>query len=164
MKMKRFTCLAFLTFLAYVLLTAWSMSVAGPNTYVMFTAYNPAAGTFVYCDSASPPSGVTCVSGAGADDGWRGVRGLGNKSVIIRPDTVSLTSGTIQFTVEGRIADRAGNFASMDLVAPIDFAAAAAGLSVLIVENVEQIRVGVRINGTDDGVPDSITVHFDGGQ
>lgn len=153
-----------LRFLLATFLMASPFLRAGPNTYLLFDAFNPSAGTFVYCDSGSPPTGVTCSTGAAAGDGWIGVRGLDKKLVIIRPDTVSLTSGSIQATIEGRIEDSDGNWSTMTLIAPIDYAAAQSGQPVSVVENVEQIRVGLRINGTDDGVDDSVTVHFDSGQ
>ena len=150
-------------FLAAILVFG-SVSFAGPNTSILFDAFNPSAGTFVYCDTADP-QGLICTTGAAAGDGWLRVAGLDGKVIVIRPDTISLVSGTIQFTVEGRVQDAAGNWATMDIIAPIDFDAAQAGHPVAIVERaVEEIRVGVRINGTDDGVDDSITVHFSGGQ
>lgn len=145
------------------LLLLASALVAAPNTSILFDAFNPTAGTFVYCDIAAP-QGLPCTTGAAAGDGWLRVVGLGNMVVVIRPDTVSLTAGSIQFTIEGRFQDRAGNWATMVLIAPIDFAAAQAGHPVALFENVEEIRVGVRINGTDDAVDDSVTVHFNGGQ
>lgn len=150
-------------FLAAILVFG-GVSLAAPNTSIIFDAFNPTAETFVYCDTGDP-QGLICTTGAAAGDGWLRVPGLDGKIVVIRPDTVSLTSGTIQFTVEGRFQDKDGNWATMDLIALIDFAAAQAGHPVAVVERaVEEIRVGVRINGTDDGVDDSITVHFNGGQ
>lgn len=140
-------------------------SGAGPNTSIIFDAFDVDAVTFVYCDT-SAPQGLTCATGAADDDGWLRVRGLGAKLVVIRPDAIALGAGTVQFTIEGRTQDSTGAYATMDLIAPIDFAAAQAGKPVAIVELVDEIRVGVRINGADDGdaVDDSITVHVDGGQ
>ncbi len=138
---------------------------AGRSTVRLFDAFDVAAGTFVYCDSTSPPTGVTCATGAATDDGWvTGIRGMDAKVVIVRPDTVDLTSGSIQVTIEGRVSDASGSYATMDLVAPVDFAAAQAGVIIQIIENVEQLRVGLRINGVDNANADSVTVHFDGGQ
>ncbi len=140
------------------------LALASSRTKIMFDAFDVAAGTFVYCDVASPPTGVTCTTGAAADDGWLQVRGMDAKRIIIRPDIVSLAAGTIEVTIEARTTDSDGNFATETSIAPINYAAAQAGQGVRIVENVEQIRVGLRINGADDGVPDSVTVHYDGGQ
>lgn len=148
----------------FLILLVAVMATAGPNTRTVFDAFNPTAGTFVYCDTADP-QGLTCTTGAAADDGWFNVRGLDNKSVMINPDTVSLTAGSIQFTIESRTRRNASEgWSTMTLIAPIDFAAAQSpGHPVAIFENPDQLRVGVRINGTDDAVDDSITVRFDGG-
>lgn len=138
----------------------------GVRPVKVFSAFDVDSTSFVYCVPAAPVQFVACnTAGAGTDagDGWIGVRGMSEKAVIIRVDAIALTAGSIDFTIEGRWLDSAGTRATATLIVPISKTAVAAGQPVRIPENVEEIRVGVRINGTDDGdgVPDSVTVHVD---
>ncbi|MGH9365257.1 MAG: hypothetical protein ACRD1B_08350, partial [Thermoanaerobaculia bacterium] len=133
-------------------------------------AYDIDSLVYVYCVPAVPVPFVACDTGGtgvGADDGWIGVRGMSEKAVIIRVDAIELGApgvDSIDFTIEGRWLDSSGTLATATLIAPISKIAVAEGQPVRIPENIEEIRVGVRINGTDDGgdaVVESITVHVD---
>lgn len=154
--------------LLVALLTAVGLSAQpGVRPVKVFSAFDVDAVTFVYCVPTAPVAFVACnTAGAGADagDGWVGVRGMSEKEVIIRVDAIMLAAGSLDFTIEGRWLDSAGTRATATLIAPISKTAVAAGQPVRIPENVEEIRVGVRINGADDGgdaVVESITVHVD---
>ncbi len=153
----------FSLFLAAVSSAAFAQP--GSRPVRVFSSFDPDAGTFVYCDTTNPnPPFLKCDTsggGAGANDGWIGVRGMSEKVVTIRVDAIALTAGTIEFVVEGRSTDDEGNNVTARLIAPIGKTAVSPGQPVRIVEDYDEIRIGVRINGTDDGdaVPDDITVH-----
>ena len=89
---------------------------------------------------------------------------MSEKRVTIRVDDLALTAGSIRFVVEGRSTDDEGNKVTAQLIAFIDKAAVAPGQPVRILEDYEEIRVGVRINGTDDGdvSPEDVTIHIFG--
>jgi hypothetical protein len=157
---------------------AWAMMIFGavPTETVhaqpgvrpvrVFNAFDVDATTFVYCVPATPVAFVACDTlgaGAGADDGWVNVRGMSIREAVLRIDAMALTAGTIEFTVEGRWTDAAGTKATATLISPIDKAAAGPGQVVVIAENVEEMRIGVRIDGTDDAdaVPESVTIHVE---
>ncbi|MGH7166371.1 MAG: hypothetical protein ACREIS_12700, partial [Nitrospiraceae bacterium] len=146
--MKKLALLALLLAIA-----AGLAAQPGVRPVKVFGAYDIDSLVYVYCVPAVPVPFVACDTGGtgvGADDGWIGVRGMSEKEVIIRVDAIVLTAGSIDFTIEGRWLDSSGTRATATLIAPISKTAVAAGQPVRIPENIEEIRVGVRINGTDD--------------
>lgn len=143
-----------------------ALAQPGRSPLRIFDSFDVDAGTFVYCDVSDPNTPFlacnTGGSGNDANDGWVGVRGMSEKRVTIRVDAIALTSGNIEFTIEGRSTDDEGNRVTADLIAVIQKTAVAAGQPVRVVEDYDEIRVGVRINGVDDGdaVDEDITVHI----
>lgn len=159
-----------LSLLSFILIASALAAQPGVRPVKVFSAFDVDATTFVYCVPAVPVAFVACNTlGAGADagDGWVGVRGVSEKEVIIRVDAISLAVpgvDSLDFTIEGRWLDSSGTRATATLIVPISKTAVAAGQPVRIPENIEEIRVGVRINGADDGgdaVVESVTVHVD---
>lgn len=157
-------------FALLILATPALMAQPGVRPVKVFDAFDVDDVTFVYCVPSAPVPFVACDTlgaGDGDDDGWIGVRGMSEKEIIVRVDAIELDDPgveSLQFTIEGRWVDSSGTRATATLIAPIDKLVVAAGQTVRIPENVEEIRVGVRINGLDDGgdaVVESVTVHVD---
>ena len=126
-----------------------SIATTGANTQPVFDAFDVPDATFTYCDPATPQPRVTCDTagtGKGGDDGWLDVRGMTNKQVIIRVVTLGATE--LAFTVEGRWSLSQGtntfNAATATLIDPILFTATNNGQVFRFVEQMDELRIGVR--------------------
>jgi len=108
--------------------------------------------TEIFCDTVTfavtPPSGMdTCASGTAAEDGWIDARTEDFKGVTIHIDVMALTSGTIDVAIYGRV--KVGTTAIQ--LGTTQAYAAAATQYIVVPEAIRQIRVGIIINGVDDG-------------
>lgn len=149
--------------IALFALPAWT----GPKTVSILSDFDVDSGMFVYCDVSTPVPRITCETGMGDDDGYIRVVGDGDKEVIILVTQLALASGNIEFQVEGRTQLKDGSFVKFNIVPGIDKDVASdLGQFIRIPEVMDEIRVGVRIEGTDD-VPDTgataekVTVVYD---
>ena len=100
-------------------------------------------------------------SGAGADDGWIDVRGFPTKQIGVSIETLGAT--TIEFQIEARIFLGSGSSSSdpnrvYPLLPPVPLSAVS-GQIIGIIEEIDQIRIGVR-ESAGTGV-DAVTVLFD---
>ncbi len=118
----------------------------------IFENYDLDSTSEIFCDTAtfvaSPPESMTtCATGSAAEDGWLDARTEDFKGIAIHIDVMALTSGTIDVAVYGRV--KVGTTA-IQLGTTQAFAAAATQY-IVVPEAVRQIRVGIVINGVDDG-------------
>lgn len=108
--------------------------------------------TEIYCDPVSyatdPPEGMDqCSTGSAAEDGWIDSRTEDFKGLAIHIDAMALSAGTIDVAIYARV--KVGT-TPMQLGTTQQYASAATQY-VVIPEATRQIRIGIRINGTDDG-------------
>lgn len=121
---------------------------------VLFDAFDVDGAGFVY----NSDCGTNCNA-----DGYYEIKGMSSKSVTYRIDAVDLSTGFIEIAIEGRteIGNNTGVFNTFTLL--IDQRdAVIPGEFQPIPEEFEEIRVGLRLTGTDsDPTDESVTVVFD---
>lgn len=158
--MKRFI-------IAGALLLAISTFAFAQKRTDIFENFDLDSTTELFCDTAtfttSPPfpKGMTqCNTGSAAEDGWIDARTEDFKGVAIHIDAMALSSGTIDIAIYGRVKSGA---TPIQLGLTIDFAAAATRY-VVVPEALREIRIGLVINGTDDGdgADEDISIYYFG--
>lgn len=131
----------------------------------IFENYDLDSTTEIFCDTVTyataPPEGMdACTTGSAAGDGWIDARTEDFKSVAIHIDVMALTAGTIDVAIYGRV--KVGTTA-MQLGTTQQYAAAATQI-VVVPEAIRQIRIGIVINGTDDGdaADEDVSIYYYG--
>lgn len=116
------------------------------STTLIFNNFALDATAALYCDTGNIPTGMSaCASGTAAGDGWITVSKDRIPLVMILIDQLNVTGG-LDFVIEGRInAETAVAIYSVNHTATTD------SEFVRVVEEVEQIRVGISIGTSDDG-------------
>ena len=169
-------CALLATLTAFFTLTAPERGNAqGIKATIVFEDFDvDTVGSFTFCDTSDPPGlGAVCTTGTDANDGWMRVP-PGVKEVNINVDNCRvLTSGvaSCRVTVEGRYEIEGSTgvaklFKTSTLIGPLDFFDVANdGVTVRIVEGVDELRVGLSIEGGTDedgaSADDLITVVLD---
>ena len=119
----------------------------------------------IFCDTVtfatSPPSGMEqCDTGMAAEDGWIDSRTEDFKTVAIIIDDIDLTAGMIDVTLYGRVKE--GH-------TPIKIGTTQSYTTedtkiIVVPEALRQIRIGIVINGTDDGdaADEDVSIYYYG--
>lgn len=140
-----------------ILLFAW-LADSSPATIELFSAFDVDSGSFVY--------NVDCGAACNAD-GYLVVTGRDAKSITVRVDAIALTAGSIEFQIEGRTQIGVSSppvFHTFTIFTDNRDVVADGTLVPIVEDRVDEIRVGLRVNGTDDGdaADESVSVIFDG--
>lgn len=151
--------------LALTLLLCLATVVSAQKRSDIFENYDLDSTTEIFCDtvtfSTTPPEGMTaCSTGSAAEDGWVDARTEDFKGIAVHVDALALTAGSIDVRVYGRV--KTGT-------TPIPLSLTIAYTTVtrqyiVVPEAVFQVRVGIRINGIDDGdaSPEDISIYHYG--
>ncbi len=134
------------------------------KTSIVFENFDLDSTTELFCDTgqSSLPRGMDqCTTGTDDEDGWIDARTEDFKGVAIHIDAMALNAGTIDVQIYGRV--RAGTTEIALLAAPLDFASADTQY-VVVPEALRQVRIGLVINGTDDGdgADEDISIYYYG--
>ena len=131
----------------------------------VFENYDLDSTTEIFCNAAtfatSPPEGMTqCDTGSDAEDGWIDTRQEDFKSVAIIIDAIALTAGSIDISLYGRVKEG---------TTPIEIGTtqmftATDGKLIVVPEALRQMRIGIVINGTDDGdaADEDVSIYYYG--
>jgi len=131
----------------------------------IFENYDLDSVAYVYCDpvtyATNPPEGMDqCSTGTAAEDGWVDARTEDFKGIAMHVDAMALAAGTIDISIYARV--KVGT-SPIQLGLTNSFAAVGTHY-VVIPEALRQIRVGIRINGADDGdaADEDISIYYYG--
>jgi hypothetical protein len=149
----------FLAAIAFLLWAPLAFSLPPVN---IFTNFDIASTSFVYCDTGDIPAQMSaCSTGTAANDGWLPIGGNKDPMIAILTSAISVT-GTLEATIEVRYFN--DNSTKTTAITIFDFASidAADGTddqAIKIIEGAVEMRVGIRINGTDTGTQ-AVTVVY----
>jgi hypothetical protein len=150
---------------ALALLLCFSSLAAAQKTSIVFENFDLDSVTEIFCDTAtfstSPPKGMSqCSTGSADEDGWIRVSSEDFKGVAIHIDVMALTSGTIDVAIYGRV--RAGS-TPIELGTTRDYASAETQY-VVVPEALRELRIGIVINGVDDGdaADEDVSIYYIG--
>jgi len=137
---------------ALTLLLCSATFVSAQKRADIFENYDLDSTTEIFCDTVtfatSPPEGMEqCSTGSAAEDGWVDARQEDFKSVAIIIDAIALTAGMIDITLYGRVKE--GH--TPIKIGTTQMFTATDGKIIVVPEALRQIRIGIVINGTDDG-------------
>jgi len=151
--------------LALALLLCLATVASAQKRSDIFETYDLDSLTEIFCDTVtfpgSPPEGMAaCSTGSAAEDGWIDARTEDFKGVAVHIDAMALTAGTIDVRVYGRVKN---GTTPIPLSLTIAYAAATTDY-VVVPEAMFQIRVGIFINGVDDGdgSPEDVSLYYYG--
>lgn len=118
----------------------------------IFENYDLDSTTEIFCDTVTfatnPPEGMgQCSTGSADEDGWIDSRTEDFKSVAIHIDALALTAGSIDVAIYGRV--KVGT-TPIQLGTTLSYTTVDTKI-VVVPEAIRQIRIGIVINGTDDG-------------
>lgn len=138
-KMKKwlFSIFAFLLF----------VNISQAKNQTLFSEYNIASATYVYNEDGD----------AGANDGWVNARLHTGKGIVVEIATFNATSITVG--IEGREYDTTDQQWRSYVIYEKAYTATNSGDKIVVVENCDEIRVGLKIAG-DTGTQ-SVTVSYD---
>jgi len=124
-------------------------AVFGQQTITIFNNYDLDVTAYTYCDSANIPSGIpVCVTTAqAATDGWFTVNNEEQRTIQVSIDQIVVTGG-IDVTIEGKVTGAT----SIVTIWTDNVTTADTDNDIIAVpENVDQLRVGMKIGSADDG-------------
>ena len=136
--------------LALALVLSVASLASAQKTSVVFENYDLDSTTEIFCDTgqAQLPEGMNqCTTGSAAEDGWIDARQEDFKTVAIHIDAVALTAGMIDVAVYGRVKE---GTTPIKLGVTLSYTTTDAK-ALVVPEAMRQIRIGIVINGTDDG-------------
>ena len=121
----------------------------GQQAFAIFNNYDLDATAYTYCNSASIPSQIpVCVTTAqAATDGWFVVSNEEQRTIQVSIDQIVVTGG-IDVTIEGRVTGAS----SIVTIWTDNVTTADTDNDIIAVpENVQELRVGIKIGTSDDG-------------
>lgn len=138
--------------LALTLLLCLATVASAQKRSDIFVNYDLDSTTEIFCNattfSTDPPEGMAaCSTGSAAEDGWIDARQEDFRGIAIHIDAMVLTAGTIDVKIYGRV--KSGT-TPIQLGTTIAYSVATTQY-VVVPEALAQVRIGIRINGTDDG-------------
>lgn len=157
--MKRLTLLG-LT----LLLGVWASPLLGQTRVAsIFHDYDLDAAAYVYCEVGAAPEYMNqCTTGQAANDGWLNVASHQEKVVAIVLDQIDTATG-IDTTIEVRLKTegdlRTSAITLVNLL--VKTTADTDNQLIRLPDEVEEFRVGIRLNTADDPGPDAIIEDID---
>ena len=151
--------------LALALFLCLASTVSAQKLSVVFENFDLDSTSEIFCNSTtfstSPPEGMDqCTTGSADADGWIDARTEDFKTVAIHIDALALTSGSIDVAIYGRV--KTGT-TPIQLGTTQDYTTVSTQ-SVVVPEAMRQIRIGIVINGVDDGdaADEDVSIYYFG--
>ena len=149
--------------LALALFLCLAPAVSAQKLSIVFENFDLDSTSELFCDtgqSALPRGMVQCSTGTADEDGWIDARTEDFKTVAIHIDALALTSGSIDVAIYGRV--KTGT-TPIQLGTTQDYTTVTTQ-SVVVPEAMRQIRIGLVINGVDDGdaADEDVSIYYYG--
>lgn len=149
--------------LALALFLCLATVASAQKLSIVFENFDLDSTSELFCDTGQsflPRGMVQCTTGTADEDGWIDARTEDFKTVAIHIDALALTSGSIDVAIYGRV--KTGT-TPIQLGTTQDYTTVSTQ-SVVVPEAMRQIRIGLVINGVDDGdaADEDVSIYYYG--